>query len=62
VNGVPQEVVIDDYIPCDADLNYPCFASSKVYGEVWMCLLEKAWAKLHKSYCMTRHGLLSSVF
>jgi len=23
---------------------------------MWICLLEKAWAKLHRSYCMIRLG------
>ena len=34
----------------------PAFATSIVDGEIWPCLLEKAWAKLHGSYCMTRLG------
>jgi hypothetical protein len=46
-NGVHREVVMDNYIPC---LNgSPCF--SKANGnELWVTILEKAWAKLHGSY------------
>ena len=47
-NGEPQTIVIDDYFPCDSD-NEPCF--SKANGnELWVMLLEKAWAKIHGSY------------
>lgn len=46
-NGERKEVVMDDYFPCeDGD---PCF--SKANGnELWVLMLEKAWAKLHGSY------------
>ena len=56
VNGIRQEVVIDDYVPCDPETQLPCFAYSQHYGEIWATLLEKAWAKLHGSYCMIRRG------
>jgi hypothetical protein len=46
-NGEEQEVVIDDYIPCkDGE---PIFSRSND-KELWVMLLEKAWAKLHSSY------------
>ena len=46
-NGEWSEVVMDNYIPCiDGDA---CF--SKANGnELWVIILEKAWAKLHGSY------------
>lgn len=47
-NGERQTVIIDDSIPCDSD-GEPCF--SKANGnELWVMLLEKAWAKVHGSY------------
>ena len=51
VNGTPQEVVVDDYIPVIA--GEPRFGSCKPEGEkavVWVSLLEKAWAKLCGNY------------
>ena len=46
-NGVKSMVVIDDFIPCKN--GEPIF--SKANGnELWVILLEKAWAKLHGSY------------
>ena len=47
VNGVRRSVVLDDYLPCR--YGKPTFAHSKV-SDVWACLVEKAWAKLHGSY------------
>jgi hypothetical protein len=49
-NGEAQTVIIDDHIPCDSGNNAgPCF--SKGNGpELWVILLEKAWAKIHGSY------------
>ena len=46
-NGEAKEVVIDDYFPCED--GEPCF--SKANGnELWVLILEKAWAKVHGSY------------
>lgn len=49
-NGEAQTVIIDDFIPCNGGENAgPCF--SKGHGpELWVILLEKAWAKIHGSY------------
>ncbi len=55
VNGVLTPVVIDDYIPVDQK-NRLVFATNKD-KEIWVCLLEKAWAKLHKTYARTEAGL-----
>lgn len=48
-SGVPIEMIIDDYIPVFADTKRPVFC--KATGrEIWVILLEKAWAKIKKSY------------
>lgn len=52
VNGVKTPVIIDDYIPVWPQNNLPIFASA-IDQEIWVVLLEKAWAKLHGTYCRT---------
>ena len=60
-NGIPTTVVIDDYIPCDEDEGEPIFANSR-NGDLWVLLLEKAWAKLHGSYMRIENGDSTTVF
>jgi hypothetical protein len=49
VEGVMTEVVIDDFVPVYAATNRPVFC--KANGrEIWVMLLEKAWAKIKGSY------------
>jgi calpain-15 len=53
-NGEWQVITIDDLIPC-FPMDEPLF--SKCHGnEIWMMLLEKAYAKLHGSYYLLRGG------
>lgn len=47
--------MVDDHIPC-YKWNDPYFVSSKQKGEVWPCLLEKAWAKIIGSYARVESG------
>jgi hypothetical protein len=47
-NGQKVDVLVDNYVPCN-DEGDPCFASCNT-PELWVILLEKAWAKLHGSY------------
>ena len=57
-NGEWKEVVVDDFIPCFRD--EPAF--SKAHGnELWVILLEKAWAKLHGSYERIEAGFAENV-
>jgi hypothetical protein len=54
-------VIIDDRIPCDVN-SVPLYARSKDENEIWVMLLEKAYAKLHGCYealsgGMTDYGL-----
>jgi calpain-15 len=56
-NGIEKMVTIDDYIPCGRD-GSPIF--SRAHGnEIWVMLLEKAYAKLHGSYMSLRGGFAS---
>ena len=49
------EVVVDDFIPVKN--GEPVFVYSDDHGEMWPCLLEKAYAKLHGSYWHLNMGL-----
>jgi calpain-15 len=65
INGEKTQIIVDDAIPCDMSLGksgYPAFASSKTYGDLWVILLEKAWAKLHGGYCKIRSGQAATAF
>ena len=57
INGQDTPVIIDDYLPVKEDGKL-AFASCKD-GELWVALLEKAWAKLHGTYVRTEGGLPS---
>ena len=46
-NGIRQLVIVDDYIPCKK--GKPCFTRAQG-NELWVLILEKAWAKIHGSY------------
>jgi len=53
-NGEWIVVTIDDYFPCHP-MGGPVF--SKAHGnELWVLLLEKAYAKLHGNYFLLRGG------
>ena len=55
VNGNETPVIVDDHLPCNAS-GAPAFASSRD-DEMWVSILEKAWAKLHGTYARTEGGL-----
>ena len=56
-NGEWVVVTIDDYIPCSLN-GGPMFSSSNG-NELWVLLLEKAYAKLHGNYWQLRAGFVS---
>lgn len=58
-NGESKEVVMDDYFPC-YDYGAPCFSQANG-NELWVLILEKAWAKLHGSYERIEAGHAHSV-
>jgi len=49
VNSIETVVIVDDYFPCSNSTNEPLFTSSED-DEMWVMLLEKAWAKINGSY------------
>eukprot|EP00930_Biecheleria_cincta_P045441 TRINITY_DN31310_c0_g1_i1.p1 TRINITY_DN31310_c0_g1~~TRINITY_DN31310_c0_g1_i1.p1 ORF type:complete len:478 (+),score=60.67 TRINITY_DN31310_c0_g1_i1:101-1435(+) len=50
-----RRLVIDDYIPCDGSDNSPIFSKPK-NNEIWVMLLEKAFAKMWQSYAELKGG------
>jgi hypothetical protein len=46
-NGEAQQIVVDSYLPC---LDKSPIFSSAHENELWVLIMEKAWAKAHGSY------------
>ena len=59
-NGLKVKVTIDSFFPCTKHGN-PCFSSANG-NELWVLILEKAWAKLHGSYDMIIGGRAHETF
>lgn len=50
INGEPKIIVVDDYFPyCNHKSDW-AFSRSNSEREIWVLLLEKAWAKIYGSY------------
>ena len=60
IRGIPKIICLDDYYPCD-DKDFFAFAMSG-RRELWVQLLEKAWAKINGSYARTIAGVPSEAF
>lgn len=58
-NGISDTIIIDDYIPC---INKTPVFSRANGNELWVILLEKAWAKVHGSYNRIIGGLSHQTF
>lgn len=54
--GVPMEVIVDDFVPCISKTQGPAFTRTN-QSELWVLLLEKAWAKTYVSYDNIEAGL-----
>ena len=60
IDGQFQVVIIDDYLPIISDNEF-CFSPS-LNNEIWLCLLEKAWAKINGGYANIIKGYAHHVF
>lgn len=64
--GEKKVVIVDDYIPMTHTHRkidgkwqlgwHPVYAKSRVDGELWPMLAEKAWAKINGSYAAIGNG------
>ncbi|KMT14308.1 hypothetical protein BVRB_4g070930 [Beta vulgaris subsp. vulgaris] len=57
IQGEWVPVIVDDWIPCESP-GKPAFATSRKGNELWVSVLEKAYAKLHGSYEALEGGLV----
>lgn len=53
INGVETPVILDDWLP--SMYGQPAFAKTSG-GELWVSLMEKAWAKVHGCYTIAEIG------
>ena len=58
VNGEPNDIVIDDYFPYDSRPEKDCwlFSRDTTENEIWVQILEKAYAKVFGSYEVVEGG------
>ena len=57
-NGEWRAVIVDDFFPCYSEDHGPCFTKGN-NNELWVMILEKAWAKLHGNYEKIEAGVAS---
>jgi calpain-15 len=63
VQGIPTEIVVDDYIPCEEkEGKVTPFFSRPKGNELWVLLAEKAWAKIYGNYVVTEAGYMDEAF
>ena len=58
IAGIWEEITLDDLFPCDPANNKPAFSQSRS-NDLWVMLLEKAWAKVHGGYLNIESGFTS---
>ena len=49
IDGKFQIVIVDDYLPVNIKTKKICFTKPN-NNEIWICILEKAWAKINGGY------------
>jgi len=57
INGVFEEIIMDDKFPASAYSKKAAFNTSKD-NELWVMIIEKAWAKVHGGYLNINAGLI----
>ena len=62
INGIWKLVLVDDYIPCYGSWGKNFAFSSANGNELWVILLEKAWAKLNGNYARVIGGDPHEIF
>jgi hypothetical protein len=60
VEGKWQIIIVDDYFPCSKKTRMPLFAKPNG-NELWVMLLEKAWAKINGGYLNISGGWATEV-
>lgn len=55
MDGIPSQIVVDTFVPVSKESGKPCFSKSR-RKELWVIILEKAWAKMHGCYIKTSLG------
>jgi calpain-15 len=60
-NGKQTSVIIDDWFPCNPTTGKPVYSHTNG-NELWVLILEKAWAKLHGSYQRIEQGIPYQAF
>ena len=58
LNGIWQEILLDDVFPCTTVANDPAFINTSKRRQLWVMMLEKAWAKVHDGYLNISHGFI----
>ena len=56
VNGERKVIVVDDYFPYNESSKNWAMSKSSSESEIWVMLLEKAWAKIFGSYMRIEGG------
>ena len=56
VTGIWEDIILDDFIPFYEPEGRPAFTRG-VSNDIWVLLLEKAWAKVHRGYLNINSGL-----
>ena len=62
VNGIWKLVLVDDYFPCYGSWGLNFSFTSTNGNELWVVLLEKAWAKLNGCYAKVIGGEANEIF